>query len=100
MRLRVARGVRDEVGEAALERGRLHRHDRLAVEHHRRLVAVALGVGLQLFEEQRHVGRRRLLAGVAARERQIGLQHAAHLVDVLASSPRLRAVADQAPVRA
>ena len=52
------------------------------MEHHAGLVAVALGVGLQLFEKQRHVGRRRLLTGIAARKREIRLKHAAHLVDV------------------
>ena len=34
-RRRVARGVRHEIGEAALERGRPHRDDRLAVERRR-----------------------------------------------------------------
>ena len=34
-------------------------------------------------QEGRHVGRRRALAEVAAREGEIGLQHARHLVDVV-----------------
>ena len=46
-------------------------------------MAVALGVVLELLEEGRHVGRRRGLAEIAAREGEIGLQHARHLVDVL-----------------
>jgi hypothetical protein len=90
-----ARGVRDQVGEAALERGRLHRHHRQAVERHGRGVAVALGVAAQLLQRQRHVGRLRLLAAVAAREGEIGLQHAGHLVDVLAHAVDFGAVADQ-----
>ena len=52
------------------------------MEHHGGLVPVPLGVGLELIEEGLHVGRRRLLAAVAAREGQIGLKHAPHLVDV------------------
>ena len=90
-----ARRVRDEVGEAALERGRPHGDDRLAVEHHGRLVAVALGVAAQLLEEFGHVGRRRRLAGIAAREREIRLDHARHLVDVLLQPGQLRPVLEQ-----
>ena len=90
-----ARRIRHQVGDAALERRGLHRDDRIAVEGHVGAVAVALGVGLQLVEEVGHVGRRRLLAGVAAREREIGLEHAAHLVDVLLHRLDLGAVAEQ-----
>ncbi len=93
--VREARRVRHEIGEAALERRRPHRDDRMAVERDAGRVAVALGVGLQLVEERRHVGRRRLLAGVAAREGEIGLEHAAHLVDVLLHRLDLAAVAEQ-----
>ena len=50
---------------------------------------------LQLLEEGGHVGRRRLLADIAAREGEIGLQHARHLVDVLLHRLDFRAVADQ-----
>jgi hypothetical protein len=46
-------------------------------------MAVPLGVELELFEQGGHVGRRRLLAGIAAREGEIGLQHRRHFVDVL-----------------
>jgi hypothetical protein len=67
----------------------------MAVEVHARFVAVALGVGLELLEERAHVGRRRLLARIAAREGEIGLQHAAHLVDVLLHRLDLGTVADQ-----
>ena len=77
------RGVGDQIGEATLECRRPHCDDRVAVEMHARLVTVALGVGLELFQEGAHVGRRRLLARIAARKRDISLQHAAHLVDVL-----------------
>ncbi len=94
-RARVARGVRNQVGEAALERGRPHGDDRLAMECDGGLVAVALGLAAQLLEQRRHVGRRRLLAGIAAREGQIGLQHARHLIDILAHRLDLGAVADQ-----
>ena len=58
-------------------------------------VAVALGLVTQLFQQCPHVGRLRLLAGIAAREGEIGLQHARHLVDVLAHRVDLGAVADQ-----
>ena len=92
---RKARGVRHEIGEAALERRRPHGDDRMAVELDIGGVAVALGVGLELVEEGRHVGRRRLLAGIAAREGEIGLEHAAHLVDVLLHRLDLAAVAEQ-----
>ncbi len=90
-----SRGVGDKVGEAPLERVGPHRHHGEAVEVRGRPVAVALGVGPQLFEEFRHVGRLGLLAGVAAREGEIGLEHAAHLVDVLLHRLDLGAVADQ-----
>jgi hypothetical protein len=40
-----------------LERVGTHGDDGIAVEARRRLVAVALGVGPELFEESRHVGR-------------------------------------------
>ena len=94
-RRRVARGIRHEIGEAALERRWPHRDDRMAVEVHARFVAVTLGIGLELLEERAHVGRRRLLARVPAREGEIGLQHARHLVDVLLDRLDLGAVADQ-----
>ena len=94
-RRRVARGVGNQIGEAALERRRSHGDDRMAVEIHARLVAVALGVGLELVEERAHVGRRRLLTRIPAREGEIGLQHAAHLVDVLLHRVDLGTVADQ-----
>src|SRR3984893_16356073 len=42
-----------------------------------------------------HVGRRRLLARIPAREGEIGLQHAAHLVDVLLHRVDLGTVADE-----
>src|SRR5262245_59315184 len=47
-RRREARRVRDEVANAALERGRTHGDDRVAVEYDAGLVAVPLGVGLEL----------------------------------------------------
>ena len=46
-------------------------------------MALPLGIALQLVQEGAEVGRHRLLAGVAAREGEIALEHAAHLVDVL-----------------
>ena len=49
---------------------------------HRRLVAVTFGIAAQLFQQPLNIGRRRLLAAVAARKRQISLEHAVHLVDV------------------
>ena len=94
-RARVARRIRDQIAEAALERRRPHRHDRMAVERDAGAMAVALGVGLELVEEGGHVGRRRLLAGIAAREGEIGFQHPRHLVDVLLHRLDLGAVADQ-----
>ena len=60
-----------------------HGDDRRAVERDVGAVAVALAFGLQLVEEGGHVGRRRGLAGIAAREREIGFEHPRHLVDVL-----------------
>ena len=65
------------------------------MESDARLVAIALGVGFEILEENGHVGRRRLLARVAAREGEIGLQHARHLVDVAAQRLDLRTLADQ-----
>ena len=56
---------------------------------------VALGIGLELLEQSGHVGRRRLLAGIAARKGQIGLEHRRHLVDVLLHRFDLGAVAEQ-----
>ena len=70
-RVGVARRVGDEVGEAALERSRLHRDDRQAVECDGCGVAVALGVAAQLLQRHRHVGRLRDLAGIAAREGEV-----------------------------
>ncbi|OIQ64827.1 hypothetical protein GALL_536210 [mine drainage metagenome] len=61
----------------------------------RRGVAVALGVAAQFLQRLRHVGRLRLLAAVAAREGEIVLQHARHLVDILAHGVDFRTVADQ-----
>ena len=94
-RIGMARRVGDEVGETALERGRLHRHHRQPVERHSCGVAVALGIAAQFLQRQRHVGRLRVLAAVAARESEIVLQHAGHLVDVLAHAVDLGAVPDQ-----
>ena len=65
------------------------------MERHGRGVAVALGVAAQFLQRQRHVGRLRVLAAVAAREGEIVLQHAGHLVDVLAHAVDFGAVADQ-----
>ncbi len=89
-RPREARGVRHQIAEAALERRRPYRNDRRAMKHHGRLVAVALSVVLELLKKGRHVGRRRALAEIAAREGEIGLQHARHLVDVLLHRLRFR----------
>ena len=46
-------------------------------------MTVALGIAAELFEKLRHVGRRRAFPEIAAREGEIRLQHARHLVDVL-----------------
>src|SRR5215510_9662916 len=59
-----ARGVGDQIGEAALERGWPHGDDRLAMEGDARRMAVALGLAAQLLEQRSHVGRLRLLAGI------------------------------------
>src|SRR5579863_3576330 len=61
-----ARGIADEIGDTALERGRPHRDFRLAVEAHSGAMAVALAVELELVEERRNVGRGRLFASIAA----------------------------------
>ena len=74
----------------------LHRDDRIAVEHRRAVLwPLRSASALQLLQERRHVGRRRLLAGIAAREGEIGLEHARHLVDVALHRLDLRAVAEQ-----
>src|SRR5262249_62275350 len=73
-RRRMPRGVGDEVAQAALECGWPHRDDRMPMKVHTRLVAVALGVRLELLQECAHVGWRRLLAPIPAREGEIGLQ--------------------------
>ncbi len=65
------------------------------MERHVGAVAVALGIDFQFAEEFGHVGRRGLLAGVTARERQIGFEHAAHLVDVLLHRLDLGTVAQE-----
>src|SRR5215470_4649824 len=57
-RARKARGVGNEIGEAALERGWPHGDDRLAVEGDAGLVAVAVGLAAQLLEQRPHVSRR------------------------------------------
>ena len=56
---------------------------------------MTLRVGFQLVEESRHIGRRRRLTEIAARECQISLQHAAHLVDVLFHRVDFRSAAEQ-----
>ncbi len=94
-RVGVTRRIGDEIGETTLERRRPHGHDRPAVEADARLVAVALGVGLELIQERGHVGWRRLLAGIATREGEIGLQHARHLVHVLLHRLDLGALAEK-----
>ena len=76
------RRVRHEIGEAPLECRGPHRHDRLAVNYDRRLMPVTFGIRAQLVEEHRHIGRRRLLAAVAAGKGEIGLDHPRHLIDV------------------
>src|SRR4029079_6931728 len=90
-----ARGVRHQVSETAPECRRAHGHDRMSVEHDIGLVAVALDVRLELIQKGRHVGWRRLLAEIAAREGEIGLEHAAHLVDVLLHRLDFRSAAEQ-----
>src|SRR5262249_40302242 len=94
-RRRMPRGVRHEVAKAALERSGPHGNDRMAAEVHTRLVTVALGVGLEFFEEGPHVGWRRRLARTPAREREISFQHAAHLVHILLHRLDFGALADK-----
>ena len=90
-----ARGVGDEIGQAALEGRRPHRDFQRAVEGDGGAMAVALDVEPQFLEQGGDVGRRRLLAGVAAGEGQIGFQHRRHLVDVFLDGLDLGAVAEQ-----
>ena len=59
MRVAVARGVDDEVDEQPPEGVGAHRDHRVADDVEPRRVALALGVGLQLFEQRAQVGRRR-----------------------------------------
>ena len=87
--------VRYQIGETALERGRLHRDHGQSVKHHGRGMAMALGIAAQFFQRRGHVGRLRLLAAVAARKRKVVLQHARHLVDIPAHAVDFGAVADQ-----
>src|SRR6516162_8218045 len=87
--------VRDQVAEAALEGSGAYPDDRRAVEDDAGAVAVALDVALELLQEGRHVGGGRLLAGVAAREGEVGLEHTGHLIDVLLHRLDLWALADQ-----
>ena len=81
------RRVRDEIAEAALEGRGLHGDDRIAVERHVSLVAVALGIGLQFVQELGHVGRLGLLAGVGLRPK---LPHVAAPPDEPAQGRRER----------
>ena len=95
-RRREARRVRHQVGEAALERRRLHRDDRRAVERST-LVLWPLR-SASAFSSSRNAAMSvgaGVLAGVAAREGEIGLEHAAHLVDVLLEHLGLGHVAEQ-----
>ena len=82
-RLAVALRVGEEIAEAALERERPHLDVEIALRLDADPRAVALGVGAQIVEHFAQVRRRRRFAGVAAREGEIGLEHAPHLVDVL-----------------
>ena len=76
------RRIGDEIGEAALERRRTHGDFRPSLKCDCGAMTMALAVGFKLFEHRGHVGRRRLLTHVAAREGEIGLEHARHLIDV------------------
>ena len=91
----VPRGIGNKVAEAALERRRLDGDHRQPMERHGRRMAVALGVAAHLLQRHCHVGRLRLFAAVAARKREIVLQHPRHLVDILAHAVDFGTVADQ-----
>ena len=81
----VAHGVRDEVGDGALEGLALQRqHQVVAPLSHLELDrrAVDLRLVVDLLEQLAQVGGLGLLAAVAARKRQIVLEHVLHLVDV------------------
>ena len=56
---------------------------------------MALAIDFQLVEHGGHVGRRRLLAEIAARECQIGFEHRRHFVDVFLDRVHFRTVAEQ-----
>ena len=89
------RGVADEIGDAAAKAERAEQRARLAFERRLDHIAAAPGGLGDLLEQRRKVDRLRRLAGVALREGEIVLQHAAHLVDVGAERLGVGRVAEQ-----
>ena len=65
---RESRGIRHQIGEAALEGGRPDRDDRMTVKDDVGTMPVTLGIGPELVQEGGHVSGRRLLAGISTRE--------------------------------
>ena len=78
----MAMRIGEKIAQAAFERERPDLDVEVALRLDVDMRAVALGVGAQIVEHRAQVGHRRRFAGVAAREREIGFEHAAHLVDV------------------
>ncbi len=85
--------IADEIGEAALEGVRPQRDDGIAAIGDLDVEALAHGVETQLLEKVDHVDLHGALAGGAAGEGEIGLEHALHFGDVLLQLLRLLAVA-------
>ena len=98
-RMRIAQRSGDEIGKAALERGRAHSDFRPSLKCDGRPMTVTLAVGFELFKHGGHVGRRRLLAHVAASKGEIGLEHARHFIDVFGHGLDLGTVAEEGQLK-
>src|SRR5438270_7165 len=86
--------VGNEIGDTAFERIRAHRYDGIAAERHLCILSFVSEFLLHLFQQRGDVAWHRGLAAVAAREGEIGLDHALHLVEIFLHRPRLGRVAD------